>query len=90
MEAQVIKAEGGNSPSKLALAARCGHDPAVMLPSYAKRPHKADTSSDKLRNCARCTTCGTKGATWQQPGWTGEQIGFAPWPARKVDQALDA
>jgi integrase len=30
----------GVSPS--AVAARCGHDPAVMLRSYAKRTKKAD------------------------------------------------
>jgi hypothetical protein len=45
----------------------------------------ADTSSDMLRRCARCTKCGTKGATLQQPGWMGEQIGFAPFPVPKVD-----
>jgi hypothetical protein len=28
--------------------------------------------------------CGTKGATLQQPGWMGEQIGFAPFPVPKV------
>jgi len=27
------------------VAARCGHDPAVMLRSYAKRTRKADTSA---------------------------------------------
>jgi hypothetical protein len=28
--------------------------------------------------------CGTKGAALQQPGWMGEQIGFAPWPVPKA------
>jgi hypothetical protein len=46
--------------------------------------YKPDTSSDKLQRCARCTVCGTKGATLQQPGWMGEQIGFAPFPVPKV------
>jgi len=46
----------------------------------------ANTSSDKLRRCARCTVCGAKGATLQHPGWMGEQIGFTPWPTpRQVD-----
>jgi integrase len=27
------------------VAARCGHDPAVLLRTYAKRTHKADTSA---------------------------------------------
>jgi hypothetical protein len=40
----------------------------------------ADTSSDKLRQCARCTACGHKGATIQHPGWGGADIGFLPLP----------
>jgi hypothetical protein len=32
------------------------------------------TTSDKLRQCARCTACGHKGATIQHPGWAGEHI----------------
>jgi hypothetical protein len=35
----------------------------------------ADTSSDKLRRCARCTACGQKGATIQHPGWGGSDVG---------------
>jgi len=45
---------------------------------------RADTSSDKLRRCPRCTKSGTKSATPQQPGWMGEQFGFAPSPVRKI------
>jgi integrase len=30
------------------VAARCGHDPSVMLRSYAKRTRKADTSAAAL------------------------------------------
>jgi len=44
----------------------------------------ADTSSDKLRRCARCTKCGTEGATLKRPSWMAEQIGFAPFPVPKV------
>jgi hypothetical protein len=40
----------------------------------------AQTSSDKLRQCARCTACGHKGATIQHPGLAGEHIGFMPFP----------
>jgi hypothetical protein len=40
----------------------------------------AEESSDKLRNCARCTTCGGKGATIQHPGWGGKGLGFLPFP----------
>jgi hypothetical protein len=34
--------------SPAAVAARCGHDPAVMLRSYAKRTKKADTMAAEL------------------------------------------
>ena len=39
-----------------------------------------NTSTDKLRRCARCTACGHKGATLQHPGWGGADIGFLPFP----------
>jgi hypothetical protein len=31
-----------------------------------------NTSSAKLRRCARCSACGNKGATIQHPGWGGK------------------
>jgi hypothetical protein len=40
----------------------------------------ADASSDKLRQCARCTSCGSKGATLEHPTWGGNSIGFMPFP----------
>jgi hypothetical protein len=40
----------------------------------------ADTSSDKLRACARCSRCGRKGATLQHPGWGGSEIGWLLFP----------
>ena len=40
-----------------------------------------NTSSDKLRQCTRCTACGSKGATIQHPGWGGADVGFLPFPA---------
>jgi hypothetical protein len=40
------------------VAARCGHDPAVLLRTYAKRTRKADTSAAetiaKLSTAWRC------------------------------------
>jgi hypothetical protein len=42
-----------------------------------------NVSSDKLRECARCTACGHKGATIQHPGWAGEHIGFMPFPVER-------
>ena len=40
----------------------------------------ANESSDKLRQCARCTGCGHKGAVIQHPSWAGNSIGFEPFP----------
>jgi hypothetical protein len=39
-----------------------------------------NTSSDKLRQCARCTTRGHKGAAIQHAGWGGNDVGFLPFP----------
>ncbi len=47
-------------------------------------PVGPNTSSDVLRRSARCTVCGTKGATLKHPSWAGEQIGFAPFPVPKI------
>jgi hypothetical protein len=41
----------------------------------------ADAPSDKLRQCARWTGCGGKGATLKHPTWGGTSIGFLPFPA---------
>jgi hypothetical protein len=35
------------------VAARCGHDPAMLLRNYAKRTKKADTSAVPVEGCAR-------------------------------------
>ena len=45
-----------------------------------------NTSSDKLRGAARCTRCGSKGATIQHPGWAGNHIGFSPFPTNISDE----
>jgi hypothetical protein len=44
-----------------------------------------DMSSDKLRQSARCTRCGNKGATIQHPGWGGNDIGFLPFPTEQTE-----
>ena len=45
---------------------------------------------DLLRNNARCTACGHKGATLSHPGWGGTHVGFLPFPVspsrRRGDQ----
>ncbi|MGA9893920.1 MAG: hypothetical protein WBE48_03390 [Xanthobacteraceae bacterium] len=40
----------------------------------------ANVSSDKLRQCARCTGCGGKGATLTHPTWGGNSVGFMTFP----------
>jgi hypothetical protein len=47
-----------------------------------------NTPSDKLRQCARCTACGNKGATIQRPSWGGADIGFLPFPTKKIDPSI--
>jgi hypothetical protein len=39
-----------------------------------------DVSSDRLRQRARCSSCGKKGATIQHPGWGGNNVGFLRFP----------
>jgi hypothetical protein len=59
---------------------RCQHSAPFACAVAVIRwgPHE---SSDRLRNCARCTACGRKGAVIQHPGWGGESVGFLPFPA---------
>ncbi len=57
------------------------HAPVAFVPLMIR--WGADTSSNKLRRCARCTVCGHKGATPQHPSWLGSDIGFAPFAARQ-------
>jgi hypothetical protein len=54
------------------------HAPMALVPLMIR--WGAETSSDRLRQCARCTKCGHKGATLQRPGWAGRHIGFQPFP----------
>jgi hypothetical protein len=54
------------------------HAPMALVPLIIR--WGAETSSDRLRQSARCTQCGHKGATLQHPGWAGTHIGFQPFP----------
>ena len=40
----------------------------------------AHTSSDRLRNSARCTRCGGRGATLMHPSYMDRVVGFQPFP----------
>src|SRR5262249_50022510 len=42
------------------------------------------TSSDRLRQNARCTCCGRLGASLQVPSWGNTQIGWAAFPADRM------
>jgi hypothetical protein len=44
----------------------------------------ADTSSDVLRRCARCTVCGHKGATLQTAPWVSGEIGIQAFPVDEM------
>jgi hypothetical protein len=59
--------------------ARCNHGAPMTLAQFIIR-WGADASSDLLRNNARCTACGHKGATLSHPGWGGTHVGFLPFP----------
>ena len=77
---------GGITPDHGLLSATCyalGVAALRRLPAlFAARPRPVipvgpDTSSDKLRQCARCTACGRRGATIQRPSWSGTGRGSA-------------
>jgi len=76
----------GSSPWCWLCCEKCQHRTAIALAPFVIR-WGPNESSDKLRHSARCTVCGTKGATLQHPSWMGEQVGFQPWPMPKADQS---
>jgi hypothetical protein len=73
----------GSSPWCWLWCEKCLHHAPIAFAPLVIR-WGADASSDKLRRSARCTVCGTKGATLQHPGWAGETIGFEPFPVPKI------
>jgi hypothetical protein len=62
----------------------CTHyAPAAMAPFVIR--WGADTSSDVLRQRARCTRCGHKGAVTQRPGYEmGWLRLFSPFPIERA------
>jgi hypothetical protein len=59
--------------------ARRNHGAPMTLAQFIIRWDR-DASSDMLRESARCTACGHKGATLSHPGWGGTRVGFLPFP----------
>ena len=61
------------------ICSTCRHQTAVKFAPLIER-FGADASSDVIRQSARCTACGHKGATLQHPSWAGERGGWEPFP----------
>jgi hypothetical protein len=59
------------------------HAPMALAPLIIR--WSPDASSDVLRQCARCTVCGHKGATLQHPGWIENGIGWQPFPVENSE-----
>jgi hypothetical protein len=45
-----------------------------------------ETSSERLRQCARCTECGHRDASLQHAGWGAADLGSLPFPMEKQVQ----
>lgn len=62
---------------------RCQHYTPVAYAPFVIR-WGADASSDLLRQRARCTACGHKGASLQHPSWMNGHVGFAMFPIKPL------
>lgn len=58
---------------------RCQHSAPFAFAAAVIR-WGPDASSDVLRQRARCSACGRKGAKLQHPSWDGKEMGFLPFP----------
>ena len=54
------------------------HAPMALVPLLIRWGPGA--SSDRLRQSARCTHCGTKGATLRLPSWVNSAMGCQAFP----------
>ena len=61
----------------------CGHRAAMAIAPAVIR-WGADASSDILRQCARCSRCGYRGATLQHPGWIENGVGWQSFPVGEL------
>jgi Transposase len=66
------------------------HMRAVLKAQINKIRWGVDASSDRLRQRARCSSCGNNGATIQHPGWGGNDVGFLPFPVSDLAERLDS
>lgn len=61
----------------------CPHRaPAALAPLIIR--WGADASSDVLRQRARCTRCGARGAMLMHPSWGDLQMGLSPFPTARM------
>ena len=58
----------------------CSHSAPVALVPLIIR-WGGETTSDRLRRCARCKKCGGRGATLSHPSYVDSVVGFQPFPA---------
>ena len=58
------------------------HGPAAVAPFVIR--WGADASPDLLRQAARCTGCGGKGAMLMSPSWAGSLVGWQPFPVDRL------
>ena len=65
-------------------ATGCHHSAPLKLAGVIER-YGEGTSSDVLRQRARCSICGTIGATIRLPSWVDSATGTAPFPASKPE-----
>jgi hypothetical protein len=56
--------------------------PAVRALALFVSRWGADASSNVLRERARCTRCGRRGADLQHASWGNSVIGYAPFPMK--------
>jgi hypothetical protein len=60
----------------------CGHSaPMALVPLIIR--WSANASSDRLRQSARCTRCGGKGAMLIHPSYVDRVVGFQPFPVNR-------
>jgi hypothetical protein len=60
----------------------CGHSAPMAFVSLIIR-WGPDTSSNRLRQSARCTKCGSKGAMLTHPSYVDRIVGFQPFPTER-------
>jgi hypothetical protein len=61
----------------------CSHSKPVAMAQFVIR-YGPNTSSDIVRQRARCTVCGHKGASLRYPSWVNRTVGVQPFPVERM------